>query len=157
LNPSPGDAIKEDRSLASLVDQINPRTPKIWEAFGTHNAIESIPANGVKSFAKVQFKDRNRCSAPVASLDNVSSINKVFGNGSARDEASLIGVNKVGDELTDAESKALGMDLETAVLKRYGPEIFRSVCARFFWEQDNVGFIDGAKVRGKRVEVRKRI
>jgi hypothetical protein len=27
LNPSPRDAIKEDRSLASLIDQVNPRTP----------------------------------------------------------------------------------------------------------------------------------
>jgi hypothetical protein len=134
LNPSPRDAIKEDRSLASLVDQINPRAPEIWEAFSTHNAIQSVPADGVKGFVKVQFKDRSRHSAPVASLDDISSIHKVFGNGAARDEASLVGVDEIGNELTEAKGEALGVDLEATVLKRYGSEVFGFVSALFFWQ-----------------------
>ena len=86
--------------MASLVDQINPRTPKIREAFSTHNTIKSIPAGGVESFAKIQFKDCGRRGAPVAGLDNVSSIHKVFSNGPPGDEACLVGVDEVGNKLS---------------------------------------------------------
>jgi hypothetical protein len=36
------------------------------------------------------------------------------------------------------------MHLEAAVLKGDGTEVFRFVCTGFFWQQDDVGFVDGA-------------
>jgi hypothetical protein len=36
------------------------------------------------------------------------------------------------------------MHLEAAVLKGDGAKVFRFVCTGLFWQQDDVGFVDGA-------------
>jgi hypothetical protein len=98
LDPSTRDAIKENRSLARVVEQPNPGAPEFWEAFGPHNAVESVPTDGVKGLAEVKLENSRGGGAFMASLDNVSSIDKVFRNGAPRDEASLVWVDKIGDE-----------------------------------------------------------
>jgi hypothetical protein len=53
LDPASRYAVKENRRLAGVVKEIDPRAPKIREALGPHDAVEGIPADGVKSFAEV--------------------------------------------------------------------------------------------------------
>jgi hypothetical protein len=69
----------------------------------------------------------------MASLDNVSSIDKVFRNGAPRNGASLVWVDKIGDEPFKAQGEAFGMHLKAAVLEGDGPKVFRFVRTQFFW------------------------
>jgi hypothetical protein len=52
----------------------------------------------------------------VASLDNISSVEKVFGNGAAGNK-SLVGVDEVGNKAAKVQGKALRVDCKTSVLK----------------------------------------
>jgi hypothetical protein len=78
LNPTAGDIVKEDSSLTRLIKHFDPRSPEIGEAFGEEDAVKSLPADGVKSFPKVKLEDSSRGGAPMAGLDNIGRIDKVF-------------------------------------------------------------------------------
>jgi hypothetical protein len=93
LDPPPGDAIKKDRSLARMVQQGNPVAPQGRESFGQKDAIKRVPADGIKSFSEVQHENSSRSGAAVASLDNIGSIDKIFGNRASRDKPGLVWVN----------------------------------------------------------------
>ena len=98
LNPFVGDAIEEDRSLASRVKGFNEVVPYSGETFRVKDTIKSIPTDRIKSLAKVELEDRGGSRAFVTGLDDVRSINEVFRNGAPRDEPGLIGVDEFGDE-----------------------------------------------------------
>jgi hypothetical protein len=140
--------------MASLVKHINPRAPKIRKAFSPHNAVQGLPANGVEGLAEVKFKDSGRSGAPMASLNNISSIDEVFRNGAPRDETSLVRVNQVWDKLPEAQGEAFGVNLEATVLEGDGSEVLWFVCTGLFWKQDNIGLIYGAEVCRKGVKSR---
>jgi hypothetical protein len=53
LNPPARNTIEENRSLAGGVQQGDPRPPKRREPLGKKDAIEGLPADGIKGFAKV--------------------------------------------------------------------------------------------------------
>jgi hypothetical protein len=57
-------------------------------------------------------------------------------------------VNQERNKLPKAKSKALGVDLEATVLKRYGTKVVRLVSTFFFWEKDNVGLVNGPEISG---------
>jgi hypothetical protein len=88
----------------------------------------------------------------VTALHNVGSIDEVFGDTAPRDKPSLIGVDQVGDEVPEPESEAFGMDFKATVLERDGSEVVRLVGPFFFRKEDNVGLVDGPKVRSESVE-----
>jgi hypothetical protein len=88
----------------------------------------------------------------VTALHNVGSIDEVFGDTAPRDKPSLIGVDQVGDEVPEPESEAFGVDFKATVLERNGSEVVRLVGPFFFGKEDNVGFVDGPKVRSESVE-----
>jgi hypothetical protein len=92
----------------------------------------------------------------MTSLDNIGGIDKIFRNGAPRDEARLVRMDKGGYEPPEAQGEAFRVHLEAAVLKGDGAKVFRLISARFFGEQNNMGFVDGPQVRGERVEVRER-
>jgi hypothetical protein len=83
LDPPGRDAIKKNHSLASVVDKLNPLTPKEGKAFRTKNAVQSIPTNLIKGFAEVRLKNSCRSGTLVAGLNDVSIVHKVFSNGAA--------------------------------------------------------------------------
>jgi hypothetical protein len=130
-----------------LIEHFDPRPPEIGEAFGEKDAVKSIPADGVKSFPKVKLEDSSRGGAPMAGLDNISRIDKVFGNRATRDETSLIWVNKEGDEGAKPKGEAFGVDFETAVLQRDRAEVVGAIGAGLLGKQNNVGLVDRAKIR----------
>jgi hypothetical protein len=78
LDPTAADIVKEDSSLTGLIKHFDPGPPEIGEAFCEKDAVKSLPADGVKSFPKVKLEDNSRGRAPVAGLDNISRIDKVF-------------------------------------------------------------------------------
>jgi hypothetical protein len=57
-------------------------------------------------------------------------------------------VNQERNKLPKAESKALDVDLEATVLKRYGTEVVRFVSTLFFRKNDNVGLVNGPEICG---------
>jgi hypothetical protein len=85
--------------LASSIEQGDPGSPKIGEAFGKQDTIVGLPANGVKSFPEVQFENGSRSRSPVTSLDDISGIDKVFSNRATRDETRLVLVNQGRDKV----------------------------------------------------------
>jgi hypothetical protein len=86
-----------------LVKDFYPRALEIRETFGGKNTIQSIPDDRVKSLAEVKVKNRCRCGPTVASLNNISSVNKVLRNSVPRDEVGLVRVDKEGDEAMKAK------------------------------------------------------
>jgi hypothetical protein len=93
----------------------------------------------------------------VARLDDVSGMDKVFSNAPPRDEASLVRMNKEGDKLTKAKRKTLSVNFETTILEGDGVEVVRLISTRFLREKNNIQFVDWVKVRGKGMEVGKRL
>jgi hypothetical protein len=92
----------------------------------------------------------------MTSLDNIGGIDKIFRNGTPRDEARLVRMDKGGYEPPEAQGEAFRVHLEAALLKGYGAKVFGLICARFFRQQNNMGLVDGLQVRGEGVEVRER-
>jgi hypothetical protein len=135
-----------------VIEKTDPGAPKIREPFGSHDAVQGIPANGVESFAEIKLKNSGGGRAPMTGLDNVSGINKVFCDGAARDEASLVRVDKVRDKPFKAKGEAFRVDLEAAILEGDRAEVFWFVSASFFGEKDNMGLVNGSQVGGKGVE-----
>jgi hypothetical protein len=78
LNPPARDAIKKNSSLAGVIEHFNPSSLEIREALSKKDPVEGLPTYGVKSFSKVKFENSGRGRAPVAGLDNVCSVNKIF-------------------------------------------------------------------------------
>jgi hypothetical protein len=153
LNPSAGDPVEQDRSLTSAVKHFNPISPERGEALGFKNPIKSIPTNGVECLAEVQLEHGGRGIAPVTSLDNVGSVDKVFSYGATGDEPSLVRVDEVGDEIPKAKGKAFGVDLKATVLEGNRAEVIRSIRTLFLRRQHNVRFVDGSEVSFEGVEV----
>jgi hypothetical protein len=153
LNPPAWDAIKKDSGLAGVVEHFNPSSPEIREALSKKDPVEGLPTNGVKSFLKVKFENSGRGRAPVARLDNVSGVDKVFCKATTRNKTSLVRVDKEGDEGAKSKGEAFGVNLEATVLERDGAEVVRSIGANFFGEKDDMGFVNGAEIGGKRVEI----
>jgi hypothetical protein len=65
----------------------------------------------------------------------------------------LVRVDKERDEGAKSKGEAFGVNLEATVLERYGAEVVWSISANFFGEKDDMGFVDGAEIGGKRVEI----
>jgi hypothetical protein len=86
-------------------------------------------------------------------LNNVSSIHKVFSNGTAQDEASLIRMDKERNEPPEPQGQTFRVDLETAVLKRDGAKVVRLICPHFFGKKNNMRLVNGSQIRIKGVEV----
>jgi hypothetical protein len=153
LNPAPRDAIEKNSSLAGVVEHLNPGSPKIGKTFGQKDPVESLPADGVEGFAKVKLENGGRGGAPMARLNDVSSIDKIFSNRAASNETSLVRVNEERNEGAKSKGETFGMDLKATVLKRDGAKIVRSIGANLLGEKDDVGFVDRPKIRGKRVKI----
>jgi hypothetical protein len=155
LNPGSRNAIEQHRSLTSAVKHFNPISPERGEALGFKNPIKSIPTNGVECLAEVQLEHGGGGIAPVTSLDNVGSVDKVFSYGATGDEPSLVRVDEVGDEIPKAKGKAFGVDLKATVLEGNRAEFIRSIRTLFLRKQNDVRFVDGSEVSFERVEVLK--
>jgi hypothetical protein len=110
LNPVPRNAVEQHRSLTSAVNHFDPITPERGETFSFKNPAKSIPTDGVKGLTEIQLEYSLGGIAPVASLDNISGVNKVFSNGAARDKPSLVRVNQVRNMGPEAKGKAFGMN-----------------------------------------------
>jgi hypothetical protein len=131
LNPSAGDPVEQDRSLACLVEHFYPTSPELREPFCKENAVQGVPADGVEGFAEIQLKNSGRSCTFVTTLHDVSRVNKVFRNRASRNKTSLVRVDKVGDEVTKPKGKALGVDLEATVLKGDRSEVVRLISPFF--------------------------
>jgi hypothetical protein len=79
----------------------------------------------------------------MTALNNVSSIDKVFGDRAPGYETSLVRVDKERYQNHKSKGETLGMDFETIVLEGDRAKRVRAIGALFLWEEDNVGFIDG--------------
>jgi hypothetical protein len=110
LNSVPRNAVEKHCSLASEVNHFNPITRERGETFGFKNLVKSIPIDGVEGLAEIHLEHSREGIAPVASLDDVSNLDKIFSNGATRDEPSLVGVNQVRNEVPKAKGKAFGMN-----------------------------------------------
>jgi hypothetical protein len=86
------------------------------------------------SFAKVKLENGGRGGAPMARLNDVSSIDKIFSDRAASNETSLVRVNEERNEAAKSKGETFGMDLEATVLKRDGAEIVRSIGANLLGE-----------------------
>jgi hypothetical protein len=126
------------------------------ETLGKQDPVEGFPTDGIEGLPKIQIENCGGDQPLVARLDNVRSIDKVFGDGVPRDEPSLIGVNKKGEEGTEPKGEAFGVEFEAAILKRYRSEIFGLIGPHFFRKEDNKGLIDRPEVGFKGVEVMER-
>ena len=98
LNPSSRDIIEKHRRLTRGVDEADPGAPEVREAFGLQDPVKSVPTDGVKRFSEVQFEDRCRSRALMASLNNVSSVDEIFGNGAARNKPRLVRMNEIREK-----------------------------------------------------------
>jgi hypothetical protein len=148
LDPASRNAVEKHSGLTGFIEHPDPGAPDFRESFCQKDFVQSIPADRVEGLTEVQLKDSSRGVALMASLDDVSSVDKVFSNRASENKARLVWVNQEGDKLPKAKSEALGVDLEATVLKRYGTEVVRFVSALFFREKDNVGLVDGPEISG---------
>jgi len=98
LNPTTGFAVEQDGRLAGSHKVKDPLTPKERKAFRSQNKIKGIPIEGIKGFAEIKLQDNRRGFPFMAGLANVSSIDKVLGNTSPFDKASLISMNEKRNE-----------------------------------------------------------
>jgi hypothetical protein len=89
----------------------------------------------------------------VASLNNVSGIDKIFSDGAARDKPGLVRVDKRGDEVTEAESKTFRVNFEVANLEGDRAEIIRTVGAGLLGKKDNMGLVYRSEIRLKTMEI----
>jgi hypothetical protein len=153
LDPAPRDPVKKDSRLAGKVEDLDPLAPKARKPFCVQNPIKSLPADGVEGFTEVEFKNCGWRSSAVTGLDDVGSINKIFGNGALRDEARLIRVNNEGNEVAESNHEAFGVNFEATILKRYRTEIVRFISPLFFREKHDVRLVYRAKISCKGVKV----
>jgi hypothetical protein len=140
-----------------LVEHFDPVTPEQGKPFCQKDAVQRVPADGVKSFTEVKLEDGSWGTPFVAALDDVRRINEVFSNAATGDEACLVGVHKVGNEITELKGKAFGVNFKAAILKGDGPKVLWLVGAIFFREEDNVGFVVGPKVSGEVMKTGERL
>jgi hypothetical protein len=110
LDPPSRDAIQKNSSLARIVEQGDPGSPKVWEAFGKQDTVEGLPANGVEGLSEVQFENSSGSRSPVTSLDNIRGVNEVFCNGTAGDKPRLVLVNQGGNKALKAKGEAFRMN-----------------------------------------------
>jgi hypothetical protein len=92
----------------------------------------------------------------MASLHNISGIDKVLRNRATRDEPGLIRVNKRGDERPESQGKTFGKEFKAGILERDRTEVVRFISPRFLGEKNDIGFVDRPEVRRERVKVNKR-
>jgi hypothetical protein len=130
--------------LASVIEQGDPSTLEVGEAFGSQDAIESIPTNRVESLPKIELENSSRGRPFVTRLNNVSSIHKVFSDRTARDEASLIRMDQERNEPPEPQGQTFRVDPETSVLKRDGAKVVRLVCPNFFRKENNMRLVNGS-------------
>jgi hypothetical protein len=81
--------------------------PQVREPLGQKNAIKCFSADGIKSFPNVKPKDRGGSRAVVASLNNLNGVDKVFGDGAARNKPSLVGVDERSNKAVEAHGRHL--------------------------------------------------
>jgi hypothetical protein len=62
-------------------------------------------------------------------------------------------VNQKGDQTTQPEGEAFGVNFKAAVLKGNRSEVVAAVGAGLFWKEDDVRLVDRTKVNGKVKEV----
>jgi hypothetical protein len=148
LDPASRNAVEKHSGLAGFIEHPDPGAPDFRESFCQKDFVQSIPADRVEGLTEVQLKDSSRGVALMTSLDDVSSIDKVFSNRASGNKAHLVWVNQERNKLPKAKSKALGVDLEATVLKRYGTEVVRFVSTLFFRKKDNVGLVNGPEICG---------
>jgi hypothetical protein len=103
LNPPSGNSVKEDGCVAREIEIFNPGAPKVRKPLGRKDPVEGVPTNRVKGLAEIKFENCRGSRSAVAGLDNVRSIHKIFGNGPPRDEAGLVGVDKIGDQVAEVK------------------------------------------------------
>jgi hypothetical protein len=85
---------------------------------------------------EVKFENSSRGRTPVAGLDDVHNVNKIFCNRASRKGTSLVWVDKERDEGTKSKSKAFRVDFEATVFKRDGTEVIRPISANFLGEEE---------------------
>jgi hypothetical protein len=110
LDPPSRNSIEENSRLASPVEHLNPRAPKGREPLRKQDAIQSIPTDGVKSFAEIELEDRSRGGALVTRLNDIGSVDKVLRDRAAGDKTSLVWMDEEGNQLTQAQREAFGMN-----------------------------------------------
>ena len=60
LKPATRDAVQEDGCLACAKGAGNPVAPQVTEATSTHDTIEAVPRDRVKSLFEIKFEDGGR-------------------------------------------------------------------------------------------------
>ena len=66
LKPATRDAVQEDGCLACAKGAGNLVTPQVTKATSTHDTIEAVPRDRVKSLFEIKFEDGDRLASLVA-------------------------------------------------------------------------------------------
>ena len=115
--PAPRHPVKEDASFPRVKNGRNPANPFGVEAPGLENSKETVPRDGVKGFAKIQFQG-NRGNFPfVTASKEVSGVDIVLGDVPAMDEPGLVAIHKRSNVRSDAVCHHFGEELHGTVLK----------------------------------------
>ena len=82
-----------------------------------------FPSDGIESFAEIKFEDHRRGYTRMATIEQVSRIDKVFRNEAAIYEPCLVVLNKERYQGFQSICEELGNGFWRAILKGDGPEI----------------------------------
>lgn len=145
--PAPRHPVKEDASFPRVKNGRNPANPFGVEAPGLENSKETVPRDGVKGFAKIQFQG-NRGNFPfVTASKEVSGVDIVLGDVPAMDEPGLVAIHKRSNVRSDAVCHHFGEELHGTVLKRNRAESIGGACSFFFWQEHKMGTVESIKVQ----------